>query len=305
MKKAILPFVLACLGLVCACGQQNDYSIPSLTQPEFDPTSSKTAASLSKEPSSSAEAPYNRPTVPILPSEAFERKNYEDSKTGKMMPYRLYLPDGYDGESPYPVLFFLHGAGERGVDNMRQLTNSFPKLFENLDSPIYGSIIVCPQCPELEQWVDTPYSEGNYRLHDVPASEVMRTLQGLIRLIQREYSVDEDRLYVMGVSIGGFGTWDICQRNPDQFAAAVPICGGGSPEDAAEIAHLPITTVHGTADQSVPVSATREMIKALRDAGGEPIYYELEGYPHNVWDWTFENQEIINWLFQQRRVSEE
>ena len=177
MKNKVLLSMVLALAALCACATTQPESSANPSSIE-NPSEIATSSSTVEQSSSSSEAPYNKPASPISPAEVFEAKTYEDARTGKALPYRLYLPDGYDAQSRYPVLFFLHGSGERGIDNARQLTNSFPKLFADVDSPIYGSIVVCPQCPGQEQWVDTPYAEGNYRLADVPTSEVMRTLQG-------------------------------------------------------------------------------------------------------------------------------
>ena len=99
--------------------------------------------------------------------------------------------------------------------------------------------------------------------------------------------------------MGGFGTWDLCMREPDLFAAALPVCGGGSPENADLIARLPIVTVHGDSDTTVPVDGTRGMVEAMHAVGNDITYHELKGYKHNVWDWTLTNAEILNWLYSQ------
>lgn len=309
-RKKIIPILILCLALLLA---MTSCALPGTVKDESESSSSpatETESSTSvpetepaSETAAAISAPFNKPTQVLSVDEAFESYSFQDSETGKILPFRLYLPDGYDENGAYPVLLFLHGAGQRGTDNVQHITYALPGLFNDLDSPVYGAIVVCPQCPPDEQWVDTPYSQGSYRLDDVPISPLMHAVVELMHYITECYAVDENRLYVTGLSIGGFGTWDICLRNPDLFAAAIPVCGGGSPHDADEIAHLPIVTVHGDADTSVPVTGTREMVEELRNAGSDVIYHELKGYRHNVWDWTYSNPEIINWLFAQVKTT--
>ena len=159
--------------------------------------------------------------------------------------------------------------------------------------------MVCPQCPTDEQWVNTPWENGSYKLNDVPMSESLHAVLELVYFVRESYSVDPARIYVTGLSMGGFGTWDLCMRAPDLFAAAVPMCGGGSPDDADLLARLPIVTVHGDSDTKVPVSGTREMVAALKAIGNGVTYYEMQGYTHNVWDWTMSNLGILTWLYSQ------
>ena len=180
-----------------------------------------------------------------------------------------------------------------------------PDLFADVNSPAYDAIVVCPQCPTGMQWVDTPWAEGSYDLSETPISIPMQGVMELLDLVQSEYSTDMDRFYAMGISMGGFGTWDLCMRNPDFFAAAAPICGGADPTEADALVNLPIYTVHGDADGSVPVTGTREIVAAIRAEGGEKIHYEeMPGYPHNVWKYAatearVDGKPLVEWLFDQ------
>ncbi len=231
----------------------------------------------------------------------FEAKTLSASN-GINMPYRIYVPKDYDAEKNYPLVLFLHGAGERGSDNSLQLKNVIGTLFADAESPVQDCIFLVPQCAEGAQWVDTPWADGSYSLDDVPASAHHAALLELLSFVQDTYSVDASRLYVMGISMGGFGTWDMILRHPDTFAAAIPVCGGADPSRAASVAHMPIRTFHGDKDTAVPISGTREMAEALEAANAvDFIYEELPGYGHNVWDYMAEKDGLMSWLFNQHK----
>lgn len=224
---------------------------------------------------------------------AFEAKN-------GALPYRIYVPEDYSEEYAYPVLLFLHGAGERGNDNELQLKNVIQKLFDDPASPVYQSIVIVPQCPEGEQWVDTPWAEGSYSINSVAQSDEIAAVLSILDDVKSTYSVNEKRFYAMGISMGGFGTWDLMLRHGEMFAAAIPVCGGADPDESYRLIDKPIFTCHGDADTSVPVSGTREVVQAIKDYGGTNITYEeLEGYGHNVWDYVAEKEGLMNWLFSQ------
>lgn len=215
--------------------------------------------------------------------------------------YRMYVPEDYDASKAYPVLILLHGAGERGDDNTLQMKNMVATLFADANSPIQDSIFLCPQCPSDNQWVDTPWAEGDYRTDEVPESNEILGVLEMLASVRASHNVDANRIYIMGISMGGFGTWDIIVRHPDIFAAAIPICGGGDSSKAATIAHIPIRTFHGDADSVVPVDGTRAMVEALLAVGGNINYEELPGYGHNVWDYVAEKAGLMDWLFSQRK----
>ena len=229
----------------------------------------------------------------------FEKRKFENN--GFRLPYRLYIPKNYDCGERWPLLVFLHGAGERGSDNERQLA-FVQRLFDDPESPVYDAIVLIPQCPADSQWVLTPWEGGNYSIADTLESPGLETLCMVIDEIRDFYNVDDDRLYVTGLSMGGFGTWDLLSRHGARFAAGMPICGGGDPEYAGLLKRIPIRTFHGSEDDAVPVSGTRQMFAAIRKAGGEEIdYTEFDGMGHNVWDIVYSDRENIDWLFSQSR----
>ena len=234
----------------------------------------------------------------------FEKRLYS-SADGQQLPYRLFLPEGYDASQRYPLVLFLHGAGERGSENERQLTVG-PELFRRLTQR--PCIVVVPQCPEPTQegqigfrWVETDWaSKAPHAFSEAP-SLPMRLVLELLELIGGEFSIDPGRRYVTGISMGGFGTWDLICRRPHYFAAAVPICGGACDSQAETIAHLPIWTFHGTDDTVVWPERTRSMVDALRQAGGSPRYTEYPGIGHGSWDPAYVEPELMDWLFAQKR----
>jgi len=123
----------------------------------------------------------------------------------------------------------------------------------------------------------------------------------MLAALQSEYSIDPARILITGLSMGGFGTWDAVMRNPTLFAAAMPICGGGDPGKAALLKALPIWAFHGSADDIVPVAATRQMVDALKAVGGSIKYTEYPGGGHNVWGQTYADAEVLRWLIDQHR----
>ena len=219
------------------------------------------------------------------------------------LPYRIYVPLDYDASKSYPVLTILHGAGERGTNNTSQMANMVYNLFSNMENPVWNSIVICPQCPGWpNQWVDTPWSDGDYRIDEVPESTELIAVMQLLDKVEADYSTDTDRYYVSGLSMGGFGTWDLIMRHTERFAAAVPLCGGADQTQASKLLDMPIYTIHGTNDGTVPISGTQVMVDAILALGGENIIYEkLSGYSHNVWDYAGNKLEIWQWLFAQSK----
>ncbi|MBQ8753017.1 MAG: prolyl oligopeptidase family serine peptidase [Clostridia bacterium] len=221
---------------------------------------------------------------------------------GTVLSYRVYVPAEYDPRERYPLFLLLHGSGERGSDNVGNVRYMVAGLFNQADSPVARSIVICPQCPEGSRWVNNNPSEGNYDLASIPESSTLKAVLEIIEAVETEFSVDSDRRYVMGLSMGGFGTWDLLMRHPDLFAAGVPICGGADPTMASVLKHMPIYTVHGSADSTVPVKGTRAMVKALKEAGSTVIQYEeLYREGHGVGGYVETNTDIVKWLYAQKR----
>lgn len=213
------------------------------------------------------------------------------------LPYRLILPENYDESKEYSLLFFFHGAGERGNDNELQFFHCVQYLADNMPE----TIIVAPQCPAGQQWVDTPWANGAYSIDKVPESDEMIAVMELLEELKGKYSVDTDRIYAAGISMGGFATWDIMMRHNDVFAAAIAVCGGGDISQAENLVDVPLYVFHGDADDAVPVSGSRDTVQAIKDAGGTKVeYVEYKGAGHGIWNDAFATEGLLEKLLSNR-----
>lgn len=233
------------------------------------------------------------------------KKVYTDTAIqAKGLNYRLYVPAGYEHRQveKLPMLIYLNGAGSRGTDNTKQLSNLSPLITPLIDDPAHPCIIVVPQLPESDKWVNVDWGLGSYSA-DVAESNSAKLLMGLVDELKGAYKVDADRVYLMGQSFGGYGTWDLITRHPETFAAAVPMCGAASLARAENIKNLPLLVLHGSADPTVPVSGSREMVAAVEAAGSTSItYLEYEDDDHYVQRRLFEQPELyLDWLFNQKK----
>lgn len=206
------------------------------------------------------------------------------------MPYRLFVPEQYDRTRAYPLVVWLHGGGGRGNDNEKQIAEGNSRGATVWTA--HQTFVVAPQCPEGEMWTT---------LQPVRSTRQLRKVVALIRELQRTYSIDARRIYVAGQSMGGFAVWALLAEYPRMFAAAVPICGGGDTAHAARMKDIPIWAFHGAHDRAVPVERSREMIAALRRAGGRPRYTEYADADHVVWNRAFDDRALLPWVFAQRR----
>ena len=224
------------------------------------------------------------------------------SPTGERLYYRLFLPKNVPADKKLPLVLFLHGAGERGSNNVSQLQHGVMPLILHGETSHDPAILLVPQCPAQLKWVDVPWDTPGHSMPEQP-SLPMRLALALVLEKAAALPVDPDRVYVTGVSMGGYGTWDALQRAPHLFAAALPICGGGDAARAPTIKHLPIWAFHGDKDDAVPVSRSRDMAKALEACGGRIQYREYPGMGHDVWTRTYNDNDVLVWFFAQRRAS--
>ncbi len=215
--------------------------------------------------------------------------------------YRVLAPaEVLEGET-YPLVLFLHGAGERGDDNRAQLAH-FPERMLGLEyRERFPCYVVAPQCPKGADWADggRGLAQGG-GMSAAPRPALEAALLALEHVVRTE-PIDTDRLYLTGLSMGGAGTWDLAARHPEWFAAAVPICGGGDVGQASRLAGLPLWAWHGADDTLVEPERTREMVTAVKDAGGEVKYSELEGVGHGSWVAAYAPDAALTWMFEQRR----
>ena len=233
------------------------------------------------------------------PADEYEARKHV-ATDGQTLNYRLLKPLNYDATKKYPVVLFLHGAGERGDDNVSQLKHGAPLFLKPEVREKYACFVVAPQCPAEQKWADIDWSS------DTPTqpeklSPSMALVLSAIELLQKEFSIDPDRLYVTGLSMGGYGTWDLITRFPEKWAAAAPVCGGGDKRKAALAKSVPIWAFHGVEDNAVKLVRTVEMIDAIKAAGGNPLFSEYPYLGHDSWTTAYGEPEFLPWLFTQRR----
>jgi predicted peptidase len=204
-----------------------------------------------------------------------------EAADGRALAYWLYLPQGYESREQWPLMLFLHGSGERGSDLERVKRHGPPKLIAA--GRQYPFIVVSPQSPQSGGWEPD-------------------LLNLLLDDLQKTYRVDENRVYLTGLSMGGAGTWRLAASNPHRFAAIAPVCGRSNLEAAASLAHLPIWIFHGADDPTVPLSESEQMYAALKAAGAQHVGMTIyPDTPHDSWTATYDNPQIYDWLLKQRR----
>jgi predicted peptidase len=219
--------------------------------------------------------------------------------------YRVLYPLDYHKGKKYPVVLFLHGSGERGNDNESQLSWGADLFLDSMNRQNYPAIVVFPQCPLSSSWVShtkTIDSLGFNTMASVqPTTPLLMVMELMREMVQAGEATDK-RIYVGGLSMGGFGTYDILWRMPHFFAAAFPICGGGSPDKPAQYAKkFPIWIFHGGADPVVPVANSHLMLQVFKDAGADVKYSEYAGVGHDSWKNAFAEPGLLPWLFDQKR----
>jgi predicted peptidase len=234
---------------------------------------------------------------------AAEPEAREFKADGKTLLYRLLKPTDAEAGKKYPLVIMLHGAGERGSDNKKQLAWFWdakkPRVLGRPEVAAAKAFVVVPQCPDGKQWVNVPWAKGSYTSPAV--SEPLQLTIDLVDSLVKELPIDPDRVSIIGMSMGGFGAFDAAQRRPDLFAAVVSICGAGDPAKAKDIAHVPVWAFHGDQDDAVPVAGSREIVAALKKAGGTPKYSEYRDTGHHSWLPAFDEKEFWNWVFAQKK----
>lgn len=216
------------------------------------------------------------------------------------LPYRLLVPPDYDKTKKYPLIVFFHGAGERGTDNQAQLKFAPTDVFKiDAFQKAHPCFILAAQCPPNDRWVEMDWGLMSGVRPTEPSPPMKLALKAL-DAVEGEFNIDRDRVYVAGLSMGGFATWDLVTRFPDRFAAGVPCCGGGDENTVtAEVAKVPVWAFHSSDDGVVHVERTRNMIEAMKKAGGSPKYTEYTGLGHGSWGKAFSEPGLYDWLFAQ------
>jgi predicted peptidase len=224
---------------------------------------------------------------------------------GRTFPYVIYVPRDWTPSRKWPVILFLHGAGERGTDGLRQTQVGIGTVIRFTPERV-PAIVVFPQVPPEERWIGAPADAAMQALEEATA----------------EFSGDAQRTYLTGLSMGGYGVWHLALAHPDRFAALIPICGGIVPAGSAtsvrqspltsnaqdpyaftaqQLKHIPTWIFHGADDTVVLPSESRRMAEALRNAGNDVRATEYQGVGHNAWDPAFGDDELWSWMFRQAR----
>lgn len=244
-------------------------------------------------------------------SDAMEAKTYSDATVSSSvdLPYRLYLPQGYDESKQYPVMLFLHGAGERGSDNVIHVNKIAGVSNVLLDRLVLGGyndkfIVVAPQCPEGMRWVENDWSTGKYDFDSIAQSIPSRLVSSLLHNeIFAKYSVDRSRIYGAGVSMGGFGITDLAMREPGLFAAVYNICGGCDDTKADLLSTTAIRGYHSPTDGTVNYEPLKGLIASAAGKGYDAQYSEINaGIGHLEWVPAFEEPDLITWLLAHRKT---
>lgn len=219
----------------------------------------------------------------------FESKAFTNSK-GNSLDYLFMKPLEYDTTLKYPLVICLHGGPQSVKFKKALITEPAPLLSKRLNREKYPAFLFVPQAPPAQSWGGMPY-----------ASSIDTLLIEAIQSLKESYAIDEDRLYLTGISMGGYGTWHLLGTHAEMFAAAIPMCGAGDPSMASNMVDVPVWAFHGSKDKNVPVSGSRQMIVAIEEAGGDPKYTEFPGVAHHVWPHVQETDGVLDWLFEQKR----
>lgn len=218
---------------------------------------------------------------------------------GTVVRYRWSEPAEPKKGKMYPLVLFLHGAGERGNDNKAQLRHGVTAILKGASDLKEPCFLMAPQCPSDSWWA--PIDRADMRL--AAASKPNALLEAVVARIDelvKSHPIDPQRIYLTGLSMGGYATWDLLGRLPGKFACAVPICGGGDPTLVSKYKNTPIWAFHGEKDSVVPVRTSIEMIEALEKASATPKHTWYPDLNHDSWTVTYANPELIRWMFDQK-----
>jgi len=214
------------------------------------------------------------------------------------LPYRLLKPLKQEAGKKYPLVIFLHGSGERGIDNEKQLIHGTALFADSIAA--YPCYVVIPQCPQGHKWVEADWS-APVPVQPENISNPLLLTSLLSDSLMSALPIDIDRIYVTGISMGGRGVFDLLYRYPGKFAAAAPVCGSADLKIAPLIKDVPLWAFHGDEDQVVPFSADENLMKAILTAGGTPRFTIYPKLGHNAWDYAYKEPEFLQWLFSHHR----
>ena len=218
---------------------------------------------------------------------------------GRLMPYRLFIPKAPARQGKLPLIVWLHGASGVGTDNNSQISSGGNEIGSRLwirpdIQDKHPAFVAAPQSPPDQMW-------GEISSNKLTAYGQL--VIDLIDSLAREFPIDRDRVYLLGQSRGGIGVWDLVTKRPDVFAAAVPVCAIGDPKKIVAARDVKVWVFHGFKDIGMPVENAREMVVALKSAGGVVKYTEYPDLSHDIWTRAFAEPDLPEWLFTQRRSS--
>jgi len=221
--------------------------------------------------------------------------------------YRLLLPKDFSESKQYPVVLFLHGAGERGNDNANQLTHGSKLFTDEMSRGAFPAIVIFPQCPQEDYWANAIIDRStkpislSFPLSAPPTKALTLTMLLMEDFLSKPYT-NKQKVYVGGLSMGGMGTFEILYRKPDMFAAAFTICGGGNPEGVKAYANkTELWVFHGAKDDVVDPQLSINMVSAYLKAGGKPNFTLFADDNHNSWDSAFAEPQLLTWLFSKSK----
>lgn len=289
-------------GLLWKIMQKNPYIIRGLKRAGFTGGWIDKATLPAQVDVADGEKARPNPDVPLDKNAFFYRQDYRDA-AGNILRYQWMKPP----KSPklphqkYPLVVFLHGSGERGVDNAAQMRNGVHAFVETETRRKHPCYLLVPQCPPEQRWGGSS-KDWKALFSDTP-TEPGRLLLALIDdVLKKNPDIDRSRIYITGLSMGGFGTFDALMRRPELFAAGMPLCGGGDPAQAHRLKHIPLWVFHGNLDEAVLPRFSRDMVAALRKNTPPRVRYtEYSTLSHNIWDVTYYNPAVLDWLFAQRK----
>jgi predicted esterase len=243
--------------------------------------------------------PQPNPEVPMEPAGLFRREIYQDA-TGHKLPYQLMEPGATGGR--YPLVIFLHGSGEKGTDNAAQMRNGVYAFCEKTVREKHPCYFLVPQCPTESRWENAQDGPETVVMDDkAPTRPSAMVIELVEKMIKENPGIDPKRIYITGLSMGGYGTYDLLMRRPDLFAAGLPVCGGGDPRFADRIKNIPIWASHGRLDDSVFPKYDWQIVDALKKQGGNIKYTEYSTYGHDIWNVVYYNPAVMEWLFNQQK----
>ena len=244
--------------------------------------------------------------VSLVNLSAQEKEHYSEElhiNNEDTLRYRMLLPKNFDTSKQYPLVLFLHGAGERGEDNIKQLAQGSKMFLNETVRDSFPAIVIFPQCSQNDYWSKLEADRSTrpisfkYKYDEPPTTAMTSVINLMETLVEKPY-VNTDQVYVMGLSMGGMGTFEIIYRKPEMFAAAIPICGGGDPESVTAYAKtIALWVFHGAKDDVVDPNLSVSMVSAILKAGGLPKFTLYDFANHNSWDPAFAEPELLKWLF--------